>query len=159
MSSSPLHLINPPPPRSSAAVVRRRRPSLLPPLSACRHQSPCRRLLSKKGKFYSQRGDWCGSDILPKCRGLIWTHVAAIDGGGSNRCGHGTPYPSESVPWSMQVLFLSTEVFCTSVLFGGLAHSNKFCWALSNQKRMSYLAKKKSLTKRAYTDHKFYKKV
>jgi len=59
----------------------------------------------------------------------------------------------------MRVLFLSTEVFCTPVPFGGLAHSTKFCWALSDQKGMSYLAKKKSLTKRAYTDHKFYKKV
>jgi hypothetical protein len=50
----------------------------------------------------------------------------------------------------MQVLFLSTEVFCTPVLFGCLAHSTKFCWALSDQKGMSYLAKKKSLMKRAY---------
>ena len=40
------------------------------------------------------------------------------------------------------VLFMSTEVFCTPVLFGGLAHSTELCWALSNQKRMSYLAKK-----------------
>jgi len=59
----------------------------------------------------------------------------------------------------MRVLFLSTEVFCTPVPFGGSAHSTKFCWALSDQKGMSYLAKKKSLTKRAYTDHKFYKTV
>ena len=34
-----------------------------------------------------------------------------------------------------------------------------FCWALSDQKGMSYLAKKTSLTKRAYTDHKIYKNV
>jgi hypothetical protein len=88
MSSSPLHLINPPPPLSSAAIVRRRRPSSPPPLSACRRQSPFRRPLSKKGEFYSQRGARCGSDILPKCRGLIWTHVAAIDGGGGNGCDH-----------------------------------------------------------------------
>jgi hypothetical protein len=34
-----------------------------------------------------------------------------------------------------------------------------FRWALSDQKGMSYLAKKKSLSERAYTDHKFRKKV
>ena len=36
-------------------------------------------------------------------------------------------------------------LYSCSLLFGG--------WALSDQKGMSYLAKKKSLTKRAYTDH------
>ncbi len=54
--------------------------------------------------------------------------------------------------------FLSTEVFCTPVLFGGLARSTQLCRALSNQKRLSYLAKTKILTKRAYIEHKFYKK-
>ena len=57
------------------------------------------------------------------------------------------------------MLFMSAEVFCTPVLFGSLAHSTKFHWALSDQKGMSYLAKTKSLTKRAYTDHKIYKNV
>ncbi len=56
--------------------------------------------------------------------------------------------------------FLSRGIlYSCMVLFGGLVHSTKFCWALSDQKGVSYLAKKKSLTKRAYTDHKFYKKV
>ncbi len=41
----------------------------------------------------------------------------------------------------------------------GLAHSTKLCWALSDQKGMSYLAKKRRMTKRANTDHKSYKKV
>ena len=57
------------------------------------------------------------------------------------------------------VICVSTEVFCTPVLFGGLAHSTEFCWALSNQKGMSYLAKKKSLAERAYIENKFYKNV
>jgi hypothetical protein len=48
----------------------------------------------------------------------------------------------------------STEVFCTLVLFGSLEHSTNFLWALSDQKSMSYLAEKESLTKRAYTEHK-----
>ena len=62
----------PPPPLSSATVVRRHRPFLPPPPpSACHRPSPCRRPLSKKGEFNSQRGDRCGSDILPKCCGSI----------------------------------------------------------------------------------------
>jgi len=57
------------------------------------------------------------------------------------------------------VLFMSTEVFYTSVPTLFIWHTvPNFCWALSNQKGMSYLAKKKSLTKRGYTDHKFSKK-
>jgi hypothetical protein len=44
-------------------------------------------------------------------------------------------------------IFVSTEVFGTPVHFDSLVHSAKFCWVLSNQKGMSYLAKKKGLTK------------
>ncbi len=62
----------------------------------------------------------------------------------------------------MRVLFYQ-EVFCTPVWYSlavwrTVPMSTKFCWALSDQKGMSYLAKKNSLTKRAYTDHKIYKK-
>ncbi len=39
---------------------------------------------------------------------------------------------------------------CTICTLCGLAHSTKFCWALSDQKETSYLAKTKSQTKRAY---------
>jgi hypothetical protein len=74
MSSSPLQLINPPPPLSFAAVLHRRHPSLPPPLSSCRCQSPCCCPLSKKGEFYSQRGDRCGSDIFPK---MSWVDLDA----------------------------------------------------------------------------------
>jgi hypothetical protein len=56
--------------------------------------------------------------------------------------------------YSIVDIMSSTEVFCTLVLFGSLEHSTEFLWALSNQKRMSYLAKKESLTERAYTEHK-----
>ena len=57
------------------------------------------------------------------------------------------------------VIFVSTEVFCTPVLFRGLGHSTKFCWALSDIEGMSYIAKKKSPTKQVYIEHKFYKKM
>ncbi len=56
------------------------------------------------------------------------------------------------------VTFVSTEVFCTPVLFSGLAHSTESCWAISDIKGMPYLSKKKSPTKQAYIEHKFYKK-
>ncbi len=46
------------------------------------------------------------------------------------------------VKWVL--FFKAAEVF----MFGA---QYQICWALSDQKGMSYLAKKKSLTKRAYT--------
>jgi hypothetical protein len=49
------------------------------------------------------------------------------------------------------VIFVKDIHFVIPV-FGGLATILNFCWALSDQKGMSYLAKKKCLTKRAYTD-------
>ena len=67
-------------------------------------------------------------------------------------------FPNRGVPESVwgsfqfgdqHIIFLySLAVWCIVIV-------PNLRWALSDQKGMSYLAKKKSLTKRAYTDHKF----
>jgi hypothetical protein len=48
------------------------------------------------------------------------------------------------------VLFMSTEYFVLLYSLAVLRIVPYFRWALSDQKGMSYLAKKKSLTKQAY---------
>jgi hypothetical protein len=55
---------------------------------------------------------------------------------------------------------MSTEVFVLLYSLAVWRIVPTFCWALSDKKGMSYLAKKNSLMKQAYKDHKFlfYKK-